>query len=165
MPKKRLSKEEDNRKVAEQLGLRSPAAPVRDLAERKRKQYQEALEKREEAKTKIAVVEKSFRELKSEITECQSRINVMEYLFTSSGAADPAIEYFLMTAIEGENETMRWTNSELAKSRKSLAKHRHEYALAERTIGSIIENGPDMQEQFDLDDDDVPDGKSRSAGK
>lgn len=133
--------------------------------ERKRKQYQEALEARSAAQYSIRETEAKLNYYKNKASEAQTRIGVLEYLFSNLRMSEPIIEQFIMDSIEGENDQVKSLNEESKGYRDALSDYRKSYTKAEKTITSIIENGPDMQDGFDFDDDDYPDSKSRSAGR
>ena len=142
-------------KVTEKLGIE----------ERKRRQYQEVLEKRETARADLEHTERHLKEHKERVSERQNRINVLEYLFTTLTASNPTIEEYLMSMIELENDEIRDYDETIKKFRTNLTNYRQHIAKAERIIASIIENGPNMQDNFAFNDDDSSDGKSRPAGK
>jgi len=81
---------------------------------------------------------------------------VMEYylsnMFCEPGQVE-AVESFLMENIECENDLIRSANKGAQNSRDELVKYQKRYILANRKMESIMENGPDLQDRFDMDDE------------
>jgi hypothetical protein len=115
-------------------------------------------------------LEHSLANYKADIAESQNRIGVQESLLRiqlSSGLLreerivpshrSKVVAEYLMDVIREANEQIKADNDESAEHREKLAKHRKLFAAANKTLASIIENGPDMQNvMFEEEGDNEP---------
>jgi uncharacterized alpha-E superfamily protein len=130
---------------------KASAKPTVDIAERKRKQYQEAIEARNGAKAGIRTIQHKLAFYRENIAASQNRIAVVEYLLATD--SDPTISAYLIAAVEKEAAAIKQHNDHSLKHRDALTAYRKELSKAEKAIASILENGPDMQNTFPDDDE------------
>jgi hypothetical protein len=139
----------------------TPPSPPVDVEERKRIQYITALTTRDEAQGIIKTNERWIANNKASNAELQNLIRVLEMLLygqltvtSSMILCDPGkvVAEYLMDVIREANELIKANNAESDGYREKLIKFRKLFADANKTIASIIENGPDMQNVM-FDDD------------